>query len=125
MLIHYTYLVIGSASSKTPNIHSQGISCDKVRGLFMRCSNLKPRVRDSRTRINGDDRNSISRRDLIELVLGVSSLFLDSYEAKGAGLPPEEKRRLCDAACEKELENVWQYYFTLYLQYFFLVVESF
>lgn len=72
----------------------------------MRCSNLKPGGRGSRTRINGDDRNSISRRDLIGLVLGVSTLFLDSFEAKGAGLPPEEKPRLCDNACEKELENV-------------------
>lgn len=73
----------------------------------MRCSYLKPRVRASRTRINGDDDKVISRRDLIGLVLGVSSLFLDSFDAKAAGLPPEQKPRLCDDACEKELENVW------------------
>ncbi|KDO52427.1 hypothetical protein CISIN_1g030573mg [Citrus sinensis] len=50
--------------------------------------------------------NLVSRRDLIGLVLGVSTLILDSFDAKGAGLPPEEKPRLCDDACEKELENV-------------------
>lgn len=26
---------------------------------------------------------------------------------EAAGLPPEEKPKLCDDACEKELENVW------------------
>ncbi|XP_058094211.1 peptidyl-prolyl cis-trans isomerase FKBP16-3, chloroplastic isoform X2 [Magnolia sinica] len=28
------------------------------------------------------------------------------FDAKGAGLPPEEKPKLCDNECEKELENV-------------------
>ncbi|XP_057851791.1 peptidyl-prolyl cis-trans isomerase FKBP16-3, chloroplastic isoform X2 [Cryptomeria japonica] len=27
------------------------------------------------------------------------------HDARGAGLPPEEKAKLCDATCEKELEN--------------------
>lgn len=44
---------------------------------------------------------------MIGLLLGVSSLVIDSFEAEGAGLPPEEKPRLCDGSCEKELENVW------------------
>lgn len=61
----------------------------------MRCSNLKPGVRGSRTRINVDGRNSISRRD----GFGSVNLFLDSFDAKGTGLPPEEKPRLCDDAC--------------------------
>lgn len=51
--------------------------------------------------------NVIKRREVIGLVLGLSSLFVDSYEAKGAGLPPEQKPKLCDDDCEKELENVW------------------
>lgn len=59
------------------------------------------------TSVRGDEMNLVSRRDLIGLVLGVSTLILDSFDAKGAGLPPEEKPRLCDDACEKELENVW------------------
>lgn len=73
----------------------------------MRCSSLRPGVRASKTGVHGDEMNLVSRRDLIGLVLGVSSLFLDSFDAKGAGLPPEEKPRLCDDTCEKELENVW------------------
>lgn len=59
------------------------------------------------TSVRGDEMNLVSRRHLIGLVLGVSTLILDSFDAKGAGLPPEEKPRLCDDACEKELENVW------------------
>ncbi|XP_020961313.1 peptidyl-prolyl cis-trans isomerase FKBP16-3, chloroplastic-like [Arachis ipaensis] len=47
-----------------------------------------------------------SRRDFLGLALGVSSLFVGSLEGKGAGLPPEDKPKLCDEACEKELENV-------------------
>jgi len=42
------------------------------------------------------------------LVLGVSGgLSMSSLAAYAAGLPPEDKPRLCEAECEKELENVW------------------
>ena len=51
--------------------------------------------------------NTGSRRDFLGLALGASGLFFGSLDAKGAGLPPEEKPKLCDEACEKELENVW------------------
>jgi peptidylprolyl isomerase len=54
-----------------------------------------------------DEFNVIKRRDFMGLIFGLSSLFIDSFDAKGAGLPPEEKPRLCDDTCEKELENVW------------------
>ncbi|GAB2294312.1 hypothetical protein Dimus_028522 [Dionaea muscipula] len=53
-------------------------------------------------------RNLVKRRDVIGLLLGLSSLFVDSstHKAGAAGLPPEVKPKLCDDACEKELENV-------------------
>lgn len=48
--------------------------------------------------------SSSTRRGVIGAVaLGVSSSALD---AVAGGLPPEEKPKLCDDACEKELENV-------------------
>lgn len=119
----YICFVLGSSSSKTLHIHSHGISCDKIRGLFVRCSSLRPGVRASRTSVRGDEMNLVSRRDLIGLVLGVSTLILDSFDAKGAGLPPEEKPRLCDDACEKELENVWWDYFTSISNISFLVAD--
>ncbi|XP_045820941.1 LOW QUALITY PROTEIN: peptidyl-prolyl cis-trans isomerase FKBP16-3, chloroplastic [Trifolium pratense] len=52
--------------------------------------------------------NTESRRDFLGLALGVSTtLFIHSFDAaNGAGLPPEEKPKLCDDTCEKELENV-------------------
>ncbi|XLS77940.1 hypothetical protein HN51_062165, partial [Arachis hypogaea] len=50
--------------------------------------------------------NTNFRRDFLGLALGISSLFVGSLEAKGAGLSPEDKPKLCDEACEKELENV-------------------
>ncbi|KAK8289996.1 hypothetical protein E1A91_D07G235500v1 [Gossypium mustelinum] len=40
------------------------------------------------------------------LLFGVLIISLNSPNADGAGLPPEEKLKLCDDACEKELENV-------------------
>lgn len=73
----------------------------------MKCSNLTYGLKSSRIRMYEGTTNSIKRRDLIGLVLGISSLFLDSSDVKAAGLPPEQKPRLCDDACEKELENVW------------------
>lgn len=48
-----------------------------------------------------------SRRKAVGAVFGMSSIFISSRQAKGAGLPQEEKPRLCDDTCEKELENVW------------------
>ncbi|KAF6138063.1 hypothetical protein GIB67_042968 [Kingdonia uniflora] len=45
------------------------------------------------------------RRNVLGLVYGISSFVATSFNAKGGGLPPEEKPRLCDAACEKDLEN--------------------
>jgi hypothetical protein len=43
------------------------------------------------------------------VVLGVSSSALclqAALDAVAGGLPPEEKPKLCDDACVKELENV-------------------
>lgn len=97
---------LGSASCKTLCHYS--ISCNKVQGLVVRCSNLELKATSSRERdqFRGDV-GLIKRRNAIALVLGVSGLFIDSVDARGAGLPPEQKPRLCDDACEKELENVW------------------
>ncbi|OIT28972.1 PREDICTED: peptidyl-prolyl cis-trans isomerase FKBP16-3, chloroplastic [Nicotiana attenuata] len=51
--------------------------------------------------------NLTKRRDLL-IGMGFSgvSSFLVGSNAEAAGLPPEEKPKLCDATCEKELENV-------------------
>lgn len=51
---------------------------------------------------------------MIGLVCGMSSLVIDALNAKAAGLPPEDKPRLCDDACEKELENVWWGYMSFH-----------
>lgn len=52
--------------------------------------------------------NTTKRRELLMGLgfCGVSSFLVGSCYAEGAGLPPEEKPKLCDATCEKELENV-------------------
>lgn len=49
----------------------------------------------------------MKRRNFLKLGVGVLSLVGGSRFAEAAGLPPEEKPRLCDDDCEKELENVW------------------
>lgn len=53
--------------------------------------------------------NTTKRRDLVMGLgfCGVTSFLVGSCYAEAAGLPPEEKPKLCDATCEKELENVW------------------
>ena len=83
------------------------ISSDRVQGLVVRCSTLDLKAEASRASEWRDEFNVIKRRDLMGLVFGLSGLFIDSFDAKGAGLPPEQKPRLCDDTCEKELENVW------------------
>ncbi|KAJ3681391.1 hypothetical protein LUZ60_015880 [Juncus effusus] len=48
-----------------------------------------------------------NRRNIIGLLFGTIPAFnLVPCNANAAGLPPEEKPKLCDDACEKELENV-------------------
>lgn len=100
-------LVSGSAFGKGLFANNQGISRDRVRALVVRCSNSDHKAEASRASEWRDEFNVIKRRDLMGLVFGFSSLFIDSFDAKGAGLPPEQKPRLCDDTCEKELENVW------------------
>ncbi|KAG2727685.1 hypothetical protein I3843_01G164700 [Carya illinoinensis] len=99
-------LPIGSAFGNSLFANHQAISSDKVHGLVVRCSTLDLKAEASRARELRDEFNVIKRRDVIGLAFGLSSLFIDSFEAKGAGLPPEQKPRLCDDTCEKELENV-------------------
>uniref|UniRef100_A0A453RPV6 Uncharacterized protein n=1 Tax=Aegilops tauschii subsp. strangulata TaxID=200361 RepID=A0A453RPV6_AEGTS len=59
-----------------------------------------------------DDDNGgvVTRRGVFgAVVLGVSSSALclqAALDAVAGGLPPEEKPKLCDAACEAELENL-------------------
>ncbi|CAO2207451.1 unnamed protein product [Urochloa humidicola] len=47
-----------------------------------------------------------TRRGLLGVALGASALGVAALDAVAAGLPPEEKPKLCDAACESELENI-------------------
>lgn len=55
-----------------------------------------------------DDYTLTSRRILLGLSFGLISLTSGcNIITEAAGLPPEEKPKLCDPACEKELENVW------------------
>ncbi|XP_062196639.1 peptidyl-prolyl cis-trans isomerase FKBP16-3, chloroplastic [Phragmites australis] len=49
---------------------------------------------------------SSTRRSLLGVALGASAFGLAAFDVVAAGLPPEEKPKLCDAACESELENV-------------------
>lgn len=58
----------------------------------------------------GDTNPAKINRRVATAALGLSLLSsshnINMNEAIGAGLPPEDKPRLCDADCEKELENV-------------------
>ncbi|KAF4385841.1 hypothetical protein F8388_010397 [Cannabis sativa] len=86
---------------KSPFDSSQGICSRRFSSGVVRCSNLELKAS------NCDEiKLSKRRREVIGLMLGASSLFVESFAANGAGLPPEDKPKLCDVACEKELENV-------------------
>ncbi|KAJ6991506.1 peptidyl-prolyl cis-trans isomerase FKBP16-3 [Populus alba x Populus x berolinensis] len=100
----------GSSSGKSTKRHGTINVFDKVQGLMninVQCSNLDLGIRAREKKM---DTSLMKRRDhVIGLVLGVSSLCnigLFDDIAKAAGLPPEDKPRLCDENCEKELENV-------------------
>lgn len=103
-------MILGSTCGKGQNA---GIVCGRrIRGLVVRCSNSEhkdSRAR-ARARANRGELKLSRRREVIGVVCGVAAvsvLFVESNVAKGAGLPPDQKQKLCDDACEKELENVW------------------
>ncbi|XP_039010158.1 peptidyl-prolyl cis-trans isomerase FKBP16-3, chloroplastic-like [Hibiscus syriacus] len=91
-------LPLGSGSGKNLFVNNMALSNIRA-GLIVRCSSCK-------TRKQTIGLNLVTRRDAMGLLLGVPSILLNSRNAYGAGLPPEEKPKLCDDACVKELENV-------------------
>lgn len=96
-------LPLYSTCGKIPSLTApQSISVEKLRRFA-----LKVKSTETRECTANDMFNANSRRDFLGLALGVSTLFIHSFDAaNGAGLPPEEKPKLCDETCEKELENV-------------------
>uniref|UniRef100_A0A2P2KS72 Peptidyl-prolyl cis-trans isomerase FKBP16-3ic isoform X1 n=1 Tax=Rhizophora mucronata TaxID=61149 RepID=A0A2P2KS72_RHIMU len=100
-------LPVGFSYGRSLSANAKGTSCDKVQGFVVRCSGPCVKVTASRIRKHENDSCLIKRRDVIGLIFGVSGLLIDTFDARGAGLPPEQKTRLCDDTCEKEIENVW------------------
>lgn len=85
---------------KAFSVHHRGIP-----GIRVQCSQLEAgAARESET---SGKLKSVNRRVAIGLICGVAGFVTGSMGVNGAGLPPEEKPRLCDDSCEKELENVW------------------
>lgn len=99
--------MLGSGSRRSLYGNRKGVFSGKVGGVAVKCCDAQVRVKTSRTREYWAERNSLKRREVIGLIFGVSSLFIEPLAVNGAGLPPEQKPKLCDDACEKELENVW------------------
>ncbi|XAR71068.1 Peptidylprolyl isomerase [Bertholletia excelsa] len=99
-------LPLGSAFSRCFSTYYHTSGGGKMGMMVVRCSSSELAIKASKMTKYADGMNSVNRRDVIGLVFGVSSLFFDSVDTEGAGLPPEEKPRLCDSTCEKELENV-------------------
>ncbi|CDP06229.1 unnamed protein product [Coffea canephora] len=78
----------------------------QMQGVAIRCcSSSGLRVQDATASQCGKV-CSINRRDVLGMAFGLSSILLFSFSSEAAGLPPEQKPRLCDDDCEKELENV-------------------
>ncbi|XP_057456321.1 peptidyl-prolyl cis-trans isomerase FKBP16-3, chloroplastic isoform X2 [Lotus japonicus] len=93
-------LPLCSTCGKTPSFTPpQAFAVDKLRRLLFK-------VKSSETKECTAMFNTNSRREILGLALGVSGIFIHALDAYGAGLPPEEKPKLCDDNCVRELENV-------------------
>uniref|UniRef100_A0A0F7H096 peptidylprolyl isomerase n=1 Tax=Geranium maderense TaxID=28964 RepID=A0A0F7H096_9ROSI len=117
-------LPIGFTTTASFCVNRHSVCSAKNRLVVPRCSNLEHGTRISRTEGADNKFSLMKRRDVMGIVFVASTLFRESYDAKGAGLPPEEKPRLCDASCEKELENVPMVTTESGLQYKDIVVGS-
>ncbi|KAJ4955666.1 hypothetical protein NE237_012449 [Protea cynaroides] len=98
-------LPLGSGFGKGASTIRQSISRNRSQNLTVRCSASRVRVGTGGSREYEDDYTLISRRTMTGLIFGISTLVF-SFDAGAAGLPLEEKPRLCDDACEGILENV-------------------
>lgn len=117
-IITLNAVLLGSAYGKSLSANHQAISNGRAQGLVVRCSSCK-------TRKHCDALNLVTRRNAMGLLFGVPSILINSADANGAGLPPEEKPKLCDDACEKELENVWWDYIAPLSSMFSLSLDSY
>ncbi|XP_020087760.1 peptidyl-prolyl cis-trans isomerase FKBP16-3, chloroplastic [Ananas comosus] len=106
---YFSTLLLPSGMSFTKRtwcIHHR-IFPTKVPNFEGHCFSFDRGVEASSTqKSQGDGENLASRRSIFGLMLGLSAFGLSNSKANGDGLPPVEKPRLCDDACEKELENV-------------------
>ncbi|RYR17618.1 hypothetical protein Ahy_B03g062319 [Arachis hypogaea] len=94
------------STCKSLGCNPQGIAANRLRCLVPQYRRSVVKAKTSDTTECAAMVNTNFRRDFLGLILGISSLFVGSLEAKGAALPPKDKPKLCDEACEKELENV-------------------
>uniref|UniRef100_A0ACD6ADC0 Uncharacterized protein n=1 Tax=Avena sativa TaxID=4498 RepID=A0ACD6ADC0_AVESA len=98
----------GKASSIFRGSNSRALGCSETP---CRCRAAHASTAQCQRADDAGDVVAVTRRGVVgAVVLGVSSsafclqAALDAFAA--GGLPPEEKPKLCDDACEKELENV-------------------
>uniref|UniRef100_A0ACD5Y7P8 Uncharacterized protein n=1 Tax=Avena sativa TaxID=4498 RepID=A0ACD5Y7P8_AVESA len=97
----------GKASSIFRGSNSRALSCSEAP---CRCKAAHARTAQCQGADDGGGAGVVTRRGVVGAVaLAVpSSVFCmqAALDAVAGGLPPEEKPKLCDDACEKELENV-------------------
>ncbi|KAL3835090.1 hypothetical protein ACJIZ3_009826 [Penstemon smallii] len=93
-------LPLGSILGKSNSISKQRVCRIRIEGVGLQSSASEPRLQALK---QWDECAFIKRRNFIHLGFGLLSLVSSSAFA---GLPPEDKPKLCDDACEKELENV-------------------
>ena len=101
------YVCIAPSFPKRPWCSHYMISTHKFLSFEVCCSASEPGYKAVKMRNYGEDAKLTSRRSAFGLVLVMSAFGLAIAKANGAALPPEQKPRLCDDVCEKELENVW------------------
>ncbi|CAN4089968.1 unnamed protein product [Withania somnifera] len=108
-----TSLLLPLSSTFTTNLfknHQQTMRKPQMQSGFTRKWGLRVWAEENLrgTTEDAEGYNTTKRRELLMGLgfCGVSSLLVDSCYSEAAGLPPEEKPKLCDAECEKELENI-------------------
>nr|XP_018684427.1 PREDICTED: peptidyl-prolyl cis-trans isomerase FKBP16-3, chloroplastic isoform X1 [Musa acuminata subsp. malaccensis] len=96
---------IGPSFVKKAWCNPRILSTERIPILCVHCSASVSGPKTLSKRIY-DDFTLCGRRTAIGMVLVTSVFGLPIVGSHGAGLPPEEKPRLCNEECEKELENI-------------------
>ncbi|KAG0496577.1 hypothetical protein HPP92_001103 [Vanilla planifolia] len=95
----------GPSFTKRSTCYHHGLLPQKLTKFKLSCLYTNTGMITANMEKSAEEKSLTSRRTMLNLITAISAFVIDSTKTNAAGLPPEQKPKLCLDACEKELEN--------------------